>query len=100
MQNSTISATESAVTKREKRTLEMQLDDIAKQKKQLLERERRLKAKLADDERKKRTKRLIEIGASVESVLGRKIEKSDLPKLIGFLSQQEERGGYFSAAMK
>ena len=28
------------------------------------------------------------------------IEKEDLPKLINFLEQQEERGNYFSKAMK
>lgn len=51
-------------------------------------------------ERKKRTKRLIEVGAAVESVLKQPIEKEDLPKLINFLEQQEERGNYFSKAMK
>ena len=54
----------------------------------------------ASDERKKRTKRLIEVGAAVESVLKQPIEKEDLPKLIHFLEQQEERGNYFSKAMK
>lgn len=50
-------------------------------------------------ERKARTKRLIEIGGAVESVFGKPLEKEDLPKLIGFLRQQEERGGWFSKAM-
>jgi hypothetical protein len=99
MQNSTTQTAESAAKKRETRTIEMQLDELAKQKKQLIEKEKRLKAKLTEDERKKRTKRLIEIGAAVESVLGDKIEKDDLPNLIDFLAKQEERGGYFSATM-
>jgi hypothetical protein len=43
---------------------------------------------------------LIEIGATVESVLGDKIERDDLPKLKDFLQQQENRGSYFSNAMK
>jgi len=78
----------------------MQLADLAEKKKQLLEKERRLKARLAEDERKKRTKRLIEIGACVESVFSDKIEKEDLPALIDFLKKQDERGGYFSGAIK
>ena len=42
---------------------------------------------------------MIEIGASVESVLGRPIEKNDLPNLIKFLEDQENRGRWFSKAM-
>ena len=38
-------------------------------------------------------------GASVESVLGRPIEKDDLPNLIKFLEDQENRGRWFSKAM-
>ena len=41
----------------------------------------------------------IEVGAAVESVLGKAIEKDDIPKLIGFLNKQEQNGKYFSTAM-
>ena len=51
-------------------------------------------------QRKARTKRLIEVGGAVESVLGHPIEKEDIPNLIAFLEQQEKRGNYFSKAMK
>jgi len=86
--------------KREPRTIEQQLDELEKKRKEIIEKERRLKAKISAEERKKRTKRLIEVGATVESVLGLPIEKEDLPKLKNFLEAQEKRGGYFSAAMK
>ena len=41
----------------------------------------------------------MKIGAAVESVLGRPIEKDDLPNLIKFLKDQEDRGRWFSKAM-
>lgn len=71
---------------------EKKLSEIKAQKRALL-------ARQSAEERKKRTKRLIEIGGAVESVLGRPIPTEDLPKLINFLKQQEERGHYFSKAM-
>ena len=73
---------------------------IASEKEELKAKEKKLLAQKASAERKKRTKRLIEVGAAVESVLKQPIEKEDLPKLINFLEQQEERGNYFSKAMK
>ena len=50
-------------------------------------------------EEKRRTHRLITVGAEVESVLGHPIEKKDLPKLRKFLEDQEKRGKWFSKAM-
>lgn len=73
--------------------LDKKIEQIKAQKKAILQREKQA-------ERKARTKRLIEIGGAVESVLGQPIEKEDLPKLINFLKQQEERGHYFSKAMQ
>ena len=55
-------------------------------------------AKRKEDERK-RVHRLIPIGAVVETVLGRPIEKDDLPKLESFLRKQERNGNFFSNAM-
>lgn len=63
------------------------------QKKQLLKRQK-------EEERKIRTHRLIEIGAAVESVLGRCIEIEEIPKLIAFLNRQEANGKFFSKAMQ
>lgn len=83
----------------EKRTVEERIAELQKRQEQLKAQEKALKAKQVQAERKARTKRLIEIGGAVESVLGKPIEKQDLPKLISFLKQQEERGQYFSKAM-
>lgn len=63
------------------------------------ERKKQLERRKKDEEARIRTHRLIEVGASVESVLGCPIEKEDLPKLIGFLKRQEANGKYFSKAM-
>ena len=63
------------------------------QRKQLLKRQK-------EEERKIRTHRLIEIGAAVESVLGRSIEIEEIPKLTGFLKKQESNGKFFSKAMQ
>lgn len=65
---------------------------IKAQKRKLLSREK-------EQERKARTKRLIEVGAVVESVLGEAIKKEDLSLLKSFLEQQETNGNYFSKAM-
>ena len=80
--------------------IDEQFGKVKKQKEELKAKEKKLLAQKASAERKKRTKRLIEVGAAVESVLKQPIEKEDLPKLINFLEQQEERGNYFSKAMK
>ena len=69
-------------------SIDERLEKLKKQKEELKAKEKKL------------TKRLIEVGAAVESVLKQPIEKEDLPKLINFLEQQEERGNYFSKAMK
>lgn len=73
--------------------LDKRLEQIRAQKKALIAKE-----KIA--ERKARTKRLIEIGAAVESVVGFPILKDDLPKLINFLKQQEQRGCFLTNALK
>lgn len=82
-----------------KLSIEERIAILQKRQEQLKAQEKALKAKQAQAERKARTKRLIEIGGAVESVLGQPIEKEDLPKLIGFLKTQEERGHFFSKAM-
>lgn len=72
--------------------LDEKIKQIKAQKRNILNRQR-------TEERKKRTKRLIEVGATVESVLGRAITREDLPKLKDFLIQQEKRGNFFTKAM-
>ena len=82
-----------------RKTDEERLLELQKQMEQLKAKEKIIKARQAEKERKARTKRLIEIGAVVESVLGRPIEKEDLSKLKSFLEEQEDRGHFFSKAM-
>lgn len=73
--------------------LDKKMEQIKAQKKAILQREKEI-------QRKARTRRLIEVGGAVESVLGHPIKKEDIPNLIAFLEQQEKRGNYFSKAMK
>lgn len=82
------------------RPIEERIAELQKKQAELKAQEKKLKAQQNQAERKARTKRLIEIGGAVESVLGRPIEKDDIPKLIAFLKRQEDRGGWFSKAME
>jgi len=89
-----------------KKSYNERIDDIQKKMEQLKAQEKALKQKRSADERKQRTKRLIEIGGAVESVLKKSlgeydglIEKEDIPTLISYLQGQEDRGQYFSKAI-
>ena len=73
--------------------LQQELKQYETQRKQLLKRQK-------EEERKIRTHRLIEIGAAVESVLGRAIEIDEIPKLTAFLNKQEANGKFISKAMQ
>lgn len=81
------------------RPTEERISDIDKKMEQLKAQKRALQARQSKEERKKRTKRLIEVGATVEKVLGRPIEHEELPKLLAFLQQQEDRGQFLTKAM-
>lgn len=81
------------------RPTEERISDIDKKMEQLKAQKRALQARQSAEERKKRTKRLIEVGATVEKVLGRPIEHEELPKLLAFLQQQEDRGQFLTKAM-
>ena len=80
----------------EKRSLDERITEL--QEKQLKEQEKKLKAKKSADERKTRTKNLIEIGSAVYSVLGDRYQDGDVEKLIAFLKTQDKMGNYFSEA--
>lgn len=73
-----------------RKTIDERIEDLKKKQDQLKAQERALKARKSLQERKARTKRLIEIGAAIENVLGRPIEKEDLPKLTKFLEDQKK----------
>ena len=81
-------------------TTEEKIAKLRERQAQLKAQEKQLLAKEREKERKARTKRLIEIGGTVESVLGKPIEKEDLPLLIAFLQRQGTHGNYFLNAMK
>lgn len=79
--------------------LQKKQEELQQQEQQVKAQYKALASKQAEKEKKARTHRLVQIGGAVEGVLGRPIPKEDLPKLISFLKQQEERGQYFSRAM-
>lgn len=80
-------------------TIKEQREKLKAQIAKLQAREKLLAGKDRVQERKARTKRLIEIGATVEKVYGQPIEKELLPYLIEFLEGQNARGNYFSSAL-
>ena len=81
------------------KTYEEQLEDLDKKLKEIKEQKKKLQARHAQNERKKRTKHLIEIGGVVYKVLNREFVDGDVERLVKFLSVQDKRGGYFSRAM-
>lgn len=78
---------------------QQQLEEMLRKAKQYEAQLKKLSAQKKEEDRKNRAHRLIEVGASVESVLGCPIEKDDIPKLIIFLQDLEEHGNCFSKAM-
>ena len=75
------------------------LDEIRRKKEQLQARERDIIKRKSEEDRKKRTKRLIELGGIIESVLGRATTDEDKIRLLNFLKKQETNGKFFSNAM-
>ena len=67
------------------------LEQMKLRQKQLAIQIRETETKLKEQDRKARTHRLIEVGASVESVLGQ-IRHDELPTLIGILKELEQTG--------
>ena len=82
------------------------LAELQEKQRQLKEQEKKLKAQLSQEERKKRTRNLIQLGGAVCKVLdedtveGDTITDSDISNLIAFLKNQNTRGDYFTKAMK
>ena len=81
------------------RSYDERLKELTTKVEQLKAQERDLKKRQAADERKKRTRRLIELGGIVESVLGRPTTDQDKVRLLYFLKLQEQKGSFFSKAM-
>ena len=82
-----------------RRTTEEQLETINKKQEQMKAQERVLNKRLSEENRKARTRRLIKIGAEVESVYGKAIDEDMLPRLRKFLQDQEYRGSFLSKAL-
>ena len=67
---------------------------------QLQAQKKMLEKQKKEADRKARTRRLIEIGGTVESVLGREFTDGDNIRLMNFLKAQERNGKYFTKAME
>ena len=80
------------------RDINDRISDLQKKQDELKNKERELKAKAVIQERKARTKRLIQIGAAVESVIG-KLDPEELKLFVAFLRKQEAYGQYVSKAL-
>ena len=81
------------------KTYDERLEVLVRRQEQLKTRERAMRKKHAEEERKKRTRRLIELGGIVESVLGRDTTEEDTMRLLNFLKRQETNGRFFTKAM-
>mgnify|MGYP007056187538 FL=1 len=73
--------------------------DLINQAKKYQAQSKALQKQQKEEERRKRTKQLIDIGGVVASVLGREFEEGDIIRLMNFLKMQERNGSYFSKAM-
>ncbi len=81
------------------RNYDERIAELQKRQEQLKAQERALKKRQSEEERKKRTRRLIELGGIVESVLERPTTDEDKIRLLNFLKRQEANGKYFTRAM-
>lgn len=84
----------------EKKSYDERIAELQEKQKQLKAIEKKLKSQKAQEERKKRTKHLIEMGGAIYSVLGDNYKEGDVERLIAFLKKQDERGCFFTKAMR
>ncbi|MCQ2492068.1 MAG: relaxasome subunit MobC [Lachnospiraceae bacterium] len=82
-----------------RKTIDERIEENIRKQEQLKARERDLKKRKSEEDRKRRTRRLIEIGGIAESVLGREFSEEDKIRFMNFLKKQETNGKYFSKAM-
>lgn len=59
-------------------TIDERIEKLEEKKEQLNQQVKQLKARKSQEERKARTKRLIEIGAEIESIFGKEINKNEI----------------------
>ncbi len=79
----------------EVRQLDLKLENEDLKRQALQARHKKKENKNRSRERSQRTHRLIEIGAEVESVMGRHIPKKELPALREYLKTAERKIGAF-----
>ena len=84
---------------RKRRSIHERREEIKAQIEKLQAKEKELAVRDKAQERKARTKRLIEIGAVVESVYGKPLEKDKLVYLKRFLEFMETRNHFFTVAV-
>ena len=91
---------ETAPKKRTRKTKQERLAEIAEQKRMLIEKEKKLEAEIKKDNRKARTKHLIEMGGAFAKILSDlNISEEDAPAVLAFLKQQEASGSWVSKAV-
>lgn len=81
------------------KSFDEKMEELLRKQEQLKAQEKALRQRHSEEERKKRTRRLIELGGIVESVLGRPTTDQDKVRFMYFLKLQERNGGFFSKAM-
>lgn len=75
------------------------IEELQKRQEQLKAQEKALKKRASEEERRKRAKRLIEMGAIVESVLGRPTDEEDRVRFLAILRKLESNENSFSKVM-
>lgn len=84
-----------------RKTDEEKLQELNKKMEQLQNQKKALLARQKNEERKARTKRLIEIGAEIEAALGFSLDTPEARKALGdFLRGQETRGKWVTKAIQ
>lgn len=83
-----------------RKTSEEQLAEIQKKMAQLKAKEKMIKARHSQKERNARTRRFCVLGGEIEKLLDRKLTDDDVNNIIAFLTNQEQRGKFFSKALE
>lgn len=81
------------------KNIDERIDDLLKKQNELEAQRKALMKRKKEEERKVRTRRLIELGGTIQAVLGREITEDDKTKLMYFLQKQERNGLFFTKAM-
>lgn len=83
-----------------RKTAQEKLEELKLKQEQLKAQQKALENRIKSEERKKRTHRLIEVGAEVEAALGYPLDSPEARKALGdFLRAQEARGKWVTKAI-